>query len=147
MVLLTFLDPVCTNGCPLEAQEFRAAGQLLGASDRHVELVAISANPVDYQVGYVKAFDRSEGLTSVPNWLYLTGSPAQLAQVWRRYGVAAQIAPAGSMIAHSENAYVIDQQGHLRQEMGFDPGPGTQATRSSFAAELTGAAQQLLGRS
>ena len=147
VVLLTFLDPVCTNGCPLEAQEFRAAGQLLGGSDRHVELVAISANPVDYQLGYVQAFDRAEGLTSVPNWLYLTGSPAQLAQVWRRYGVAAQIAPAGSMIAHSENAYVIDQQGHLRQEMGFDPGPGTQATRSSFAAELTGAAQQLLGRS
>jgi len=58
VVLLTFLDPVCTNGCPLEAQEFRAAGQLLGASDRHVELVAISANPVDYQVGYVQAFDR-----------------------------------------------------------------------------------------
>jgi cytochrome oxidase Cu insertion factor (SCO1/SenC/PrrC family) len=147
VVLLTFLDPVCSNGCPLEAQEFRAAGQLLGANDRRVELVAISANPVDYQVGYVQAFDRQEGLTSVPNWLYLTGGPATLAQVWRRYGVAAQIAPAGSMIAHSENAYVIDQQGRLRQEMGFDPGPGTQATRSSFAAELTDAAQQLLGRS
>jgi cytochrome oxidase Cu insertion factor (SCO1/SenC/PrrC family) len=147
VVLLTFLDPVCSNGCPLEAQEFKLAGQLLGASDRHVELVAISANPVDYQVGYVQAFDRQEGLDGVPNWLYLTGSPAQLAQVWRRYGVAAEIAPAGSMIAHSENAYVIDQQGQLRQEMGFDPGPGTQATRSSFAAELTDAAQQLLGRS
>ena len=147
VVLLTFLDPVCSNGCPLEAQEFRLAGQLLGANDRHVELVAISANPVDYQVGYVQAFDRQEGLDGVPNWLYLTGSPATLAQVWRRYGIAAEIAPAGSMIAHSENAYVIDQQGQLRQEMGFDPGPGTQATRSSFAAELTDAAQQLLGRS
>ena len=144
VVLLTFLDPVCTSDCPLEAQEFRQAGQLLGADDRHVELVAIVANPVDYQLGYTQAFDRQEGLDGVPNWLYLTGSPAQLAQVWRGYGIAAEIAPAGSMIAHSENAFVIDQQGRLRQEMGFDPGPGTTATISSFAAELTDAAQQLL---
>jgi len=147
VVLLTFLDPVCTTDCPLEAQEFRQAGQLLGADDRRVELVAIVANPVDYQLGYTQAFDRQEGLDGVPNWLYLTGSPARLAQVWRGYGIAAQIAPAGSMIAHSENAYVIDQQGHLRQEMGFDPGPGTAATQSSFAAELTDAARQLLRQS
>jgi cytochrome oxidase Cu insertion factor (SCO1/SenC/PrrC family) len=147
VVLLTFLDPVCTSDCPLEAQEFRQAGQLLGADDRHVELVAIVANPVDYQLGYTQAFDRQEGLASVPNWLYLTGSPAQLASVWRSYGIAAEIAPAGSMIAHSENAFVIDQQGRLRLEMGFDPGPGTTATMSSFAAELTDAAQQLLRQS
>jgi cytochrome oxidase Cu insertion factor (SCO1/SenC/PrrC family) len=144
VVLLTFLDPVCTTDCPLEAQEFRQAGQLLGADDRRVELVAIVANPVDYQLGYTQAFDRQEGLDGVRNWLYLTGSPAQLAQVWRGYGIAAEIAPAGSMIAHSENAFVIDPSGRLRQEMGFDPGPGTAATQSSFAAELTDAAQQLL---
>ena len=147
VVLLTFLDPVCTTDCPLEAQEFRQAGQLLGADSRRVELVAIVANPVDYQLGYTQAFDRQEGLDGVPNWLFLTGSPAQLARVWRDYGIAAEIAPAGSMIAHSENAFVIDQQGHLRQEMGFDPGPGTAATQSSFAAELTDAAQQLLRQS
>ncbi len=90
VVLLTFLDPVCTSDCPLEAQEFRQAGQLLGADDRRVELVAIVANPVDYQLGYTQAFDRQEGLDGVPNWLYLTGSPAQLAQVWRGYGIAAR---------------------------------------------------------
>ncbi len=147
VVLLTFLDPVCTTDCPLEAQEFRQAGQLLGADDRRVELVAIVANPVDYQLGYTQAFDRQEGLDGVPNWLYLTGSPAQLAPVWRGYGIAAQIAPAGSMIAHNEIAYVIDSRGRLRQEMDFNPGPGTAATQSSFAAELTDAARQLLRQS
>jgi cytochrome oxidase Cu insertion factor (SCO1/SenC/PrrC family) len=147
VVLLTFLDPVCTSDCPLEAQEFRQAGQLLGADDSRVALVAIVANPVDYQLGYTQAFDRQEGLDGVPNWLYLTGSPAQLAPVWRSYGIAAEIAPAGSMIAHSEIAFVIDAGGHLRQEMDFDPGPGTAATESSFAAELTDAAQQLLRQS
>lgn len=83
----------------------------------------------------------------MPNWLYLTGSPARLAQVWRGYGVAAQMEPAGSMIGHSEIAYIIDQNGRLRREMKFSPGLGTAATQSSFAAELTDAAHQLLSRS
>jgi cytochrome oxidase Cu insertion factor (SCO1/SenC/PrrC family) len=147
VVLLTFLDPVCTSDCPLEAQEFRQAGQQLGADSRRVELVAIVANPVDYQLGYTQAFDQQERLDGVPNWLFLTGDPAVLAKVWAAYGVTAQIEAAGSMIGHSENAYVIDSHGRLRQEMNFDPGPGTTATQSSFAAELTDAARQLLSQS
>jgi cytochrome oxidase Cu insertion factor (SCO1/SenC/PrrC family) len=147
VVLLTFLDPVCTSDCPLEAQEFRQAGQQLGADDRHVELVAIVANPVDYQVGYTQAFDLQEDLAGVPNWLYLTGSLAQLQHVWAAYGIAADIEPAGAMIGHSEIAFAIDSRGQVRREWDFDPGPGTAATQSSFAAELTDAARQLLGQS
>jgi cytochrome oxidase Cu insertion factor (SCO1/SenC/PrrC family) len=114
VVLLTFLDPACTTDCPLEAREFKQAGQLLGANDCRVELVAIVANPVDYQLGYTQAFDRQEGPHGVPNWLCLTGSPAQLARVCCGYGIAALIAPSGSMIAHSEAAFVIDSSGRLR---------------------------------
>jgi cytochrome oxidase Cu insertion factor (SCO1/SenC/PrrC family) len=147
VVLLTFLDPVCTSDCPLEAQEFRQAGQQLGSADRRVELVAIVANPVDYEVGYTRAFDQQEDLASVPNWLYLTGSPGQLAKVWASYGIAADIEPAGSMIGHSEVAFAIDPGGRVREELDFDPGPGTAATQSSFAAELAGAARQILGQS
>jgi cytochrome oxidase Cu insertion factor (SCO1/SenC/PrrC family) len=147
VVLLTFLDPVCTSDCPLEAQEFRQAGQLLGAADKQVELVAIVANPVNYQIGYTRAFDQQEGLTGVPNWLYLTGSLTQLQAVWRNYGIAADIEPAGAMIGHSEIAFAIDRTGRVRTELNFSPGPGTAATKSSFAAELTDTARQLLAQS
>jgi cytochrome oxidase Cu insertion factor (SCO1/SenC/PrrC family) len=148
VILLTLLDDVCTSDCPLIAQEFRDAGQMLGADRRQVELVAINYNPLYTQVSYIRAFDRQEGLATVPNWLYLTGNRTQLEQVWRRYSVApAEILPAGAMIGHGDYAFVIDRYGHLRQELAFDPGPGTQATKSSFAAELTDAAHQLLGRS
>ena len=144
VVLLTFLDPVCTTDCPLIAQEFRAAGQLLGASDRKVALVAVVANPVYHQVAYTQAFDRQEHLTQVPNWLYLTGSVPQLQQVWKDYDIAAQILPAGSMIGHPDIAYVIDQAGRVRAELNTDPGPGTTATKSSFAVLLAGAARNAL---
>jgi cytochrome oxidase Cu insertion factor (SCO1/SenC/PrrC family) len=148
VVLLTFLDDTCSVDCPLIAQEFRQAGQLLSADTRRVELVAINYNPLDTQVSYIQAFDRQEGLTGVPNWLYLTGTLAQLQQVWRHYAIAPpEILPAGSMIGHGDYAFVIDQQGHMRQFLDFDTGPGTQATKSSFAAELTDATQQLLGHS
>ena len=148
VILLTFLDDTCSVDCPLIAQEFRQAGQLLSADIRRVELVAINYNPLDTQVSYIQAFDRQEGLIGVPNWLYLTGTLAQLQQVWRHYAIAPpEILPAGSMIGHGDYAFVIDQQGHMRQFLDFDTGPGTQATKSSFAAELTDAAQQLLRHS
>ncbi len=147
VVLLTFLDPVCTSDCPLIAQEFKQAGQLLKADERRVELVAIVANPVDYQLGYTQAFDQQEGLTGVRNWLYLTGSLTELKHVWSDYGIAADTEPAGAMVGHSEVAFAIDQAGRVRYEMGFDPGPGTTATVSSFAAELSDTAQQLLASS
>jgi cytochrome oxidase Cu insertion factor (SCO1/SenC/PrrC family) len=86
-------------------------------------------------------------MDGVPNWLYLTGPRATLQQVWKAYGVPVDILPAGSMIGHGDYAFVIDRAGHLRQEFNFSPGPATTSTKSSFAAELTDAAHQLLGHS
>jgi cytochrome oxidase Cu insertion factor (SCO1/SenC/PrrC family) len=144
VVLLTFLDPVCVSDCPLVAQEFRQAGQLLGANAKHVELVAVDVNPLYNELAYTQAFTTQENLASVPNWLYLTSSPARLRPLYNAYGVIAETAPGGAMLAHNDVAFVIDQNGHLRQELNFDPGPGTTPTKASFAAELAGAANQLL---
>jgi cytochrome oxidase Cu insertion factor (SCO1/SenC/PrrC family) len=147
VVLLTFLDPVCTSDCPLIAQEFRQADQLLGGQSRQVELVAVVTNPVYTKPEYTAAFDRQEHMSTLPNWQYLTGSAAQLTKVWRQYGIAAQILPAGGMIGHSDIAYVIDRSGRTRTELNFDPGPGTSSTQASFASELSAAARQTLGAS
>ena len=144
VVLLTFLDPVCTSDCPLIAQEFRQADQMLGARSRGVELVAIVANPLYHTVAYTRAFDSQERLTAMPNWLFLTGSLPQLQQAWKNYAVAAQILPGGGMIAHNDIAYVIDSRGRTREELDFDPGPGTATSESSFAVELSQAAEKVL---
>jgi cytochrome oxidase Cu insertion factor (SCO1/SenC/PrrC family) len=143
-VLLTFLDPVCTSDCPLEAQEFREAGVLLGAQARRVELVAVNLNPLYGGLAYTRAFDREQSLTGVRNWVFLTGAPARLRPVWRNYGVASQTLPGGSMVGHNDVAFVIDPNGRMREELDFNPGPGTTATMSSFASELATAARQAL---
>jgi cytochrome oxidase Cu insertion factor (SCO1/SenC/PrrC family) len=147
VVLMTFLDPVCTSDCPIIGAEFKEAGVLLGSADKNVELVAIVANPIYRSVAFTQAFDREEGLNTVPNWLYLTGSLSQLTQVWRQYGIAAEILPAGAMIDHSDVTFVLDRTGHIRVEVGADPGPATTSTQSSYSVLLTQYAHQVLGDS
>jgi cytochrome oxidase Cu insertion factor (SCO1/SenC/PrrC family) len=147
VVLMTFLDPVCTTDCPIIGAEFKQAGVLLGAQDRDVELVAVVANPTYRGVAFTQAFDREEGLNQVPNWLYLTGSLTALGQVWKQYGVTVANLPAGAMSAHNDLAVVIDRSGNIREEVGADPGPDTSSTQSSFSVLLTQYAQQALAGS
>lgn len=142
-VALTFLDPVCTSDCPIIAQEFREADQMLGADADHVEFVAVVANPLYHSVAAVQAFDDQEGLAHVANWLYLTGNPAVLRRVWNDFGIQVAVTPAGSMVAHGELAYVIDRQGRERVVLDDTPGTGA-ATYSSFSTELTDQIQSML---
>jgi cytochrome oxidase Cu insertion factor (SCO1/SenC/PrrC family) len=143
-VVLTFLDPVCTSDCPLIAQEIRQTNVLLGSSARRVKLVAVVANPLYRARPYLAAFDEQEGLDRLPNWLYLTGSLPELERVWNSFGIVVDYEPAGAMIAHSDVAYVIDPRGHTRFVLDSEPGPGSAASKSSFAVTLAGEVQQVL---
>jgi cytochrome oxidase Cu insertion factor (SCO1/SenC/PrrC family) len=144
VVLMTFLDPVCTTDCPIIAQEFKQAGELLGGQAKNVELVAVVANPTYRSTAFTQAFDRQEGLATVPNWLYLTGPLSQLGAVWRQYGITVQNQPAGAMAAHNDLAVVIDRSGDIREEISTDPGPATTSTRSSFSVLLSQYVRQAL---
>lgn len=135
-VALTFLDPVCTTDCPVIAQEFRQVDQRLGSSAASTTaFVAIVANPIYRSVQVVQEFDRQENLSTLSNWYYLTGSPAELRSVWHAYGVQVQTIGAGSMVGHTDNAFVIDANGRLRAVMGADPGSKS-ATSASLATLL-----------
>ena len=96
VVLLTFLDPVCTTDCPIIAQEMRAADTMLGGKAANTELVAVVANPTYTSTAFTQAFTRQEGLDQVPNWLYLTGSLSQLQAVWQHYGIRGRKPPGRS---------------------------------------------------
>ena len=145
VVLLTFLDPVCTTDCPLIAQEMRSADTLLGAKAGDTELVAVVANPTYTGTAFTAAFTRQEGLSQVRNWLFLTGSLSQLADVWHHYGIEVENLPAGAMSAHDDLAFVISASGTIREEISDDPGPGTAVTQSSFAGLLADSVLQTIG--
>jgi cytochrome oxidase Cu insertion factor (SCO1/SenC/PrrC family) len=147
VVVVTFLDPVCTSDCPVIAQELREADQMLGADSRKVDIVAVVANPLYRGVAFTRAFDRTEGLTHLANWLYLTGSLASLEGTWNHYGVQVAVEPGGSMVAHSDLAYVIDASGMTRYALDANPGAGTSSTKSSFAGLLASLVRPLVPRS
>jgi cytochrome oxidase Cu insertion factor (SCO1/SenC/PrrC family) len=138
VVVLTFLDPVCTTDCPQIAQEMRLSDQLAGAQQSAVEFVAVVANPLYRSVAVVDAFDATERLNTLHNWLFLTGSLSQLEKVWNSYYVGVSVTGAGGMVAHSDIAYVIDRGGTELWELDADPGPGTGPTEASFAGLLYG---------
>ena len=146
VVLLTFLDPVCTTDCPIIAQEMRAADTMLGGKAANTELVAVVANPTYTSTAFTQAFTRQEGLDQVPNWLYLTGSLPQLQAVWQHYGIDVENLPAGAMTAHNDVVYVIDAAGTAREEISSDPGAATDATKSSFASLFADDVRQVMGQ-
>jgi cytochrome oxidase Cu insertion factor (SCO1/SenC/PrrC family) len=133
VLLLSFINPDCQGfSCPAIGPELRQATRLLGGNQ--VELAGVVLSPAGRSVRSLQAFDQREGLNLVPGWLYLTGTLAQLRQVWHEYGTAAQ-----------DEIYVIDSAGHVRQKYGTGAGPGTAATDSSFAVLLADAARHAMG--
>jgi len=137
-IAMTFLDPVCTTDCPLIGQEFREADLQLGSRAKRTVFIAIVANPLYRSSFYTNGFDREEGLNSLSNWLFLTGSVRTLSNVWDDYGVQVTVSPAGAMVDHSDIAYVIDSRGRTRYILSADPGVGTSTTKSSFVDLLDG---------
>jgi cytochrome oxidase Cu insertion factor (SCO1/SenC/PrrC family) len=144
VLLVTYLDPVCTTDCPVIAQEFKQADSLLGGEARDVDLVAIDANPLYRSPAYLRAFDHQERLERLPNWIYLTGSAGELRRMWSSFGVEIYVPHGGAMVDHPDGAAIVDREGHIRSLANFDPGPATASTKSSFAVTLVQAARQAL---
>jgi len=153
VVVLTFLDPVCTSTCPLTAQIMKDASLQLGRAARDVELVAIASNPIYRSVSAVAAFTSEEQLGSLHNWLFLTGSLRALRSVWGRYGITVLVSPGGAMVDHSLLVYVIGPSGKLRWALSPNPvdplaGPSESssaaAENQSFATLLSTSVRELL---
>jgi cytochrome oxidase Cu insertion factor (SCO1/SenC/PrrC family) len=110
VVILAFVDSECTTVCPLTTVSMVEARQLLGAAGSMVQLLGVDANPDATSVADVMAYSRAHAM--VNQWDFLTGTPAQLAAVWRAYHIAVQI--QAGMIDHTPALLVIDPQGRER---------------------------------
>jgi len=116
-VVLSFIDPVCRNLCPLEAKVLNDAIAKLPASGRPT-VVAVSVNPWN-QTAADLAID-AEKWRLVPEWRWALGTYPQLSRVWQAYAIGVQVQTktlAGvtvHQVAHTEAAYVVDPSGYER---------------------------------
>jgi cytochrome oxidase Cu insertion factor (SCO1/SenC/PrrC family) len=109
LVLLTFLDPVCSDNCPLIANQLAAADRA-AATGRHVQIVAIDTNPLFHGRADVLTFTREHGLSTLANWHFVTGSVAQLGAALGSYGITVTVPDVG-MVSHSQIVYFITPTG------------------------------------
>lgn len=114
--IVTFIDPLCRNFCPREASILSEAAAALGKDAPAI--VSVSVNPWG---DTARNFQEDKAHWRLaPGWRWGVGSYAQLAKVWRSYGVAVAVRPkkiAGitiRRITHTGAAYLIDADGYER---------------------------------
>jgi cytochrome oxidase Cu insertion factor (SCO1/SenC/PrrC family) len=110
ITIVTFLDPVCSDDCPMIANQIASAVRSLGPAAQQVQIIAVDSNPLFYHVSDVAAFTTSHGLDDLRGWHFVAGSEPDLRSVMAAYGVSVDV-PAVGMISHSEGLYFIDRSG------------------------------------
>jgi protein SCO1/2 len=116
-VIVTFIDPLCRNLCPLEAKVLGRVVAQLPAAQRPA-ILAVSTNQwADARKNLL--LDKSKW--NLPgDWHWAVGAPAALARVWKAYAIGVSVATktiAGikvRRITHTEAAYLIDPRGYQR---------------------------------
>lgn len=108
VVILTFMYSTCQDTCPLTAQQIRGALDQLG---HDIPTIAVSVDPTNDNESNAKKFLVEQRLNG--RMKFLLGSRAQLAPVWKAYGIQ----PQGNGFEHSAYVLLIDKQG--RQRIGF----------------------------
>jgi cytochrome oxidase Cu insertion factor (SCO1/SenC/PrrC family) len=110
VVVLSFLDPLCTDVCPLQAEELIESYRRLGAAARNVVFLAVNVNEEHARVQDVQAFTVEHQLNQIPSWHFLTGNKSAIAPVLDQYGIATDISPTGE-VEHTAAFYFIDPRG------------------------------------
>jgi DNA-binding MarR family transcriptional regulator/cytochrome oxidase Cu insertion factor (SCO1/SenC/PrrC family) len=113
-VVLEFMDPHCTDICPIVSAEFGDAYHDLGRLAGRVVFAAVNVNQYHHAVADVAAYSREHQLTSIPSWHFFTGPVPRLRAAWHDYDIAVQAPGPGADVVHSSMVYFIDPSGRER---------------------------------
>jgi protein SCO1/2 len=120
--IYAFVYSTCEDVCPLEVQQIRGALDDLG---RDLPVVGVSVDPGTDTPALARRFLVKQKMTG--RMRFLLGSQAQLAPVWKGFGIQ----PQADGKDHSAYVVVVDRQG--RQRLGY---PVSQLTSDGLAADL-----------
>jgi cytochrome oxidase Cu insertion factor (SCO1/SenC/PrrC family) len=116
-VIVAFIDPLCRDYCPIEAQHLNDVVRTLPAGQKPA-IVAVSVNV--YGNAHANLVEDGRKWKLVPQWRWAIGPAAALGRVWSAYHIAVLATTktvAGvkvHTIGHTEAAYVIDAHGFQR---------------------------------
>jgi protein SCO1 len=121
-VVVTFMYSTCRDTCPIQAQQIRGALDDVG---KDLPVLAVSVDPAHDTPETARAFLLKTQMTG--RMRFLMGSRAQLAPIWRDYGIR----PESRRLEHSAETVVLDRSG--RQRVGF---PADKLTPEGLAHDL-----------
>ena len=116
-VIVTFIDPLCRNLCPLEARVLARAEASVPKMARPA-IVAVSVNQWGNARGNLVQDVAKWRLGH--SWYWAVGRPRALAKVWRDYKIGVLDTPKRisgitvHQISHTEASYVLDAKGDER---------------------------------
>ena len=123
VVAVTFIYATCTDTCPLLTAKLAALGTRLGKDfGARVAFVAITVDPGRDTPDVLRSYAQAHSARGA-GWAFLTGTPAEVRDVAKRYGVFARKTDRGD-VDHTFLTSLVDRAGALRvQYMGvrFDP--------------------------
>jgi cytochrome oxidase Cu insertion factor (SCO1/SenC/PrrC family) len=76
-----------------------------------VVFVAVNVDLRYNRVTDVLAYSRAHALTAIPDWYFLTGTPAALQAVWHEYDITVTGAGQRNALVHSAPVYFIGPHG------------------------------------
>ena len=123
VVAVTFIFTMCTATCPVLTPMMSFVQDQLGANfGAKIAFVSITVDPERDTPDVLKEYAQAVG-ANFAGWSFLTGTPAAIQDVTRRYGVYAFKSENGD-VDHTFLTSVVDRHGILRvQYLGvrFDP--------------------------
>jgi protein SCO1 len=123
VVAVTFIFTLCTATCPVLTPMMSFVQDQLGSDfGAKIAFVSITVDPERDTPQVLKEYAQAFG-ANLAGWSFLTGAPAAIQDVARRYGVYASKAENGD-VEHTFLTSVVDPHGILRvQYLGvrFDP--------------------------
>ena len=136
VVIWSLNDDQCTDMCALFAQDVVAAEKDLGPASEHVVFLSVNANPFYPAPAAVKAWSVRNNVESLPNWVYLTGSPAELEKTWAAYQVTVIQDTKNKTVQHDPIVEFIDPDGRTRAFGYFDQGALSTANYAHTMAQM-----------
>jgi protein SCO1/2 len=123
VVAVTFIYASCADTCPLLTAKLAGLQARLGTDfGAKVFFVSITVDPERDTPAVLKRYAQVHG-ANLAGWAFLTGTPAEIQQVTRHYGIYYKKRPRGE-VDHTFLTSLIDHRGTLRvQYLGvrFDP--------------------------
>jgi len=113
VVAVTFIYSNCVDTCPLLTAKLAGLQAKLGADFGPIVFFAsVTVDPEHDTPEVLRRYAAAHGANPV-GWAFLTGTPAEIRDVERRYGVFARKNPGGD-VDHTFLTSLIDRNGVLR---------------------------------